>query len=31
MFIGQNVPVVILGVVMTVAGLITYERERRVA
>ena len=30
-FIGQNVPVVILGVVMTVAGLVTYERERRVA
>ena len=29
--IGQNVPVVVLGIVLTVAGLFNYERERRVA
>ena len=29
--IGQNLPVVWTGVALTVAGLVTYERERRVA
>jgi hypothetical protein len=27
----QSAPVALLGVVLTVAGLVTYERERRIA